>query len=195
MPHYKLQQRYILGNTDINFNNQTQCTLGEMSTLVIPPTMPKRLSKQLIPGRRQEGKREMLKMSIIWDLKSTIFWNITPCSPLSVSEKHIASIFRVEEIKSPSTCFHAGFLLNLFCRPWRWRLYVPPKRLLTFNGLHGVIFQKTVLFMTTAVRTSNPTYEFFHYILPFTQFVNGINIPHVFPTTCFGLIGPSSGMF
>jgi hypothetical protein len=25
------------------------------------------------------------------------------------------------------------------------------------NGLHGVISQKTVLFITTAVRTSNPT--------------------------------------
>jgi hypothetical protein len=33
---------------------------------------------------------------------------------------------------------------------------VPPKRRLTFNGLHGVISQKIVLFITTAVRTSNP---------------------------------------
>jgi hypothetical protein len=33
-------------------------------------------------------------------LKSTIFWDIKPCSPLStdVSEEHIASIFRVEKI-------------------------------------------------------------------------------------------------
>jgi hypothetical protein len=29
--------------------------------------------------------------------KSTIFWDITPCSPSDVSEEHIASIFRVEE--------------------------------------------------------------------------------------------------
>jgi hypothetical protein len=35
----------------------------------------------------------------------------------------------------------------------RWRQYVPPKRELTFTGLHGVISQKIV----TAVRTSNPT--------------------------------------
>jgi hypothetical protein len=27
---------------------------------------------------------------------------------------------------------------------------------LTFNGLHGVIFQNIELFMTTAKRTSNP---------------------------------------
>jgi hypothetical protein len=35
--------------------------------------------------------------------------------------------------------------------------YVPPKRRLTLNGLHGVISQKIILFITTAVRTSNPT--------------------------------------
>jgi hypothetical protein len=35
-------------------------------------------------------------------MKSINFWDITPCSPLStyVSEKYIASIFRVEEISS-----------------------------------------------------------------------------------------------
>jgi hypothetical protein len=32
-----------------------------------------------------------------------------------------------------------------------------PKLPLTFNGLYGVTFQKTVLFITTGVRTSNPT--------------------------------------
>jgi hypothetical protein len=36
-----------------------------------------------------------------------------------------------------------------------WRRCVPPKRLLPFNGLYGIIFQETGLF-TTAVRTSNP---------------------------------------
>jgi hypothetical protein len=30
---------------------------------------------------------------------------------------------------------------------------------------------------------------------PSTKFVNDINIPYVFPTTCFGLMGPPSGMF
>jgi hypothetical protein len=34
--------------------------------------------------------------------------------------------------------------------------HVPPKRRLTFNGLHGVISHKIELFITTAVRTSNP---------------------------------------
>jgi hypothetical protein len=49
------------------------------------------------------------------------------------------------------------FLAQLIIRPWRWKQYVPPKRRLTLNGLHGVISQKMVRFITTAVRTSNPT--------------------------------------
>jgi hypothetical protein len=48
-------------------------------------------------------------------------------------------------------------LLNLFLRPWRWRRYFPPKRRLELNGLHGVVSQKMILFITTAVKTSNPT--------------------------------------
>jgi hypothetical protein len=55
-----------------------------------------------------------------------------------------------------ATCLLAG-LLNLFLRPWRWWRYVPPKRRLKLNGLHGVISQKMILFITTALRTSNPT--------------------------------------
>jgi hypothetical protein len=38
------------------------------------------------------------------------------------------------------------------------RGYVPPRRLVQLNGLHGVISQKTILFITTAVKTSNPTW-------------------------------------
>jgi hypothetical protein len=34
---------------------------------------------------------------------------------------------------------------------------VPPERQLIFNGLHGVTSQKTELFITRAVCSSNPT--------------------------------------
>jgi hypothetical protein len=44
---------------------------------------------------------------------------------------------------------------RLIFRPWKWKRYVPSKRRLTLNGLHGVISQTMVLFITTAVRTSN----------------------------------------
>jgi hypothetical protein len=39
----------------------------------------------------------------------------------------------------------------------KWRRYVPPKRRLQLNRLHGVISQKMILFITTAVKTPNPT--------------------------------------
>jgi hypothetical protein len=60
------------------------------------------------------------------------------------------------------SCLFAG-LLNLFLRPWRWRLYVPPKRWLKLNGLHSVISQKMILFITTAVKISNPTTNILYY--------------------------------
>jgi hypothetical protein len=53
----------------------------------------------------------------------------------NVSEEHIASIFRVEEISSARNQ-----------QASRWQ------------ALHGVISQKMILFITTAVKTSNPTY-------------------------------------
>jgi hypothetical protein len=54
----------------------------------------------------------------------------------------------------PLACW---FLLKLFLRPWRWRRYVPPKRRLQLNRRHGITSQKMILFITTAVNTSNPT--------------------------------------
>jgi hypothetical protein len=50
------------------------------------------------------------------------------------------------------------FLVRLIPRLWRWRRYVPPKRRLTFNGLHSSVFQKTECITITVLRTSNPTY-------------------------------------
>jgi hypothetical protein len=83
-----------------------------------------------------------------WGSKSTIYWDIMPCSPLKVNW-HFCSACHL---------FLHWFFARLTLRPWRWRRYVPPKRRLTFNGLHGVISRKIVLFITTAVRTSDPTY-------------------------------------
>jgi hypothetical protein len=54
------------------------------------------------------------------------------------------------------------FLLKLFLRPWRKRRYVPLKRRFQLKRLHGVTSQKMILFITAAVKTSNPT-QFYHY--------------------------------
>jgi hypothetical protein len=64
-----------------------------------------------------------------------------------VSEEHVASVLIVEEHAYQKTRRYKAASLR----------YVPPKLRLTFNGLHGVISQMIWLFVTTAVRTSNPT--------------------------------------
>jgi hypothetical protein len=51
-------------------------------------------------------------------------------------------------------------LARIILRPWRRKRYVPPKSRLAFNELHSVTTQKTVLFITTAVRASNPAFSF-----------------------------------
>jgi hypothetical protein len=50
-------------------------------------------------------------------------------------------------------------LLGLFFDPEAGGDIFFPKSRLTFTGLHGVISQKIVLFITTAVRTSNPAWH------------------------------------
>jgi hypothetical protein len=64
-------------------------------------------------------------------MKSTLFWDTTPCSPLKVNRRFGGR---------QANWFHVGILLGLL---W-WRC-LPPKRRLTFNGLQGVTSQKIVL--------------------------------------------------
>jgi hypothetical protein len=64
---------------------------------------------------------------------------------------------RVIRWKSTDISEERCFLAWLILRPWWWRWHAPPKRRLTFSGLHGVMTQKTELFIITAVRTSDPT--------------------------------------
>jgi hypothetical protein len=71
-----------------------------------------------------------------------------PCTPLEVS-RLFGVMCRLHLLgrrisQAISTCYYDVLLFGWFIlRPWRLRLRVPPKRQLTFNGLHGVIFQKT----------------------------------------------------
>jgi hypothetical protein len=74
-------------------------------------------------------------------MNSTIFWDITPCSPLSVNPRF-----------GGTYGLHLQGRRNKFSKipaskqvPNRIIL-VPQKRRLTLNGLHGVISQKMVLF-------------------------------------------------
>jgi hypothetical protein len=51
----------------------------------------------------------------------------------------------------------------LTLQPWRWRQYIPLKHHWRCTELHGITFQKiVVLFVVTAVWTSDPPYHYMH---------------------------------
>jgi hypothetical protein len=58
-----------------------------------------------------------------------------------------------------SVCSHLLTLVprSRIFQPWRWRRYVPPKRLFT-QDLHRATYQKTAFLIITAVKLSNLTY-------------------------------------
>jgi hypothetical protein len=59
-----------------------------------------------------------------------------------------------------------GFFASFVLGPKRWR-HVSPNCRYTFNGIHGVIYQEIKLFITTAVRISNPiNFSSFFVFLP-----------------------------
>jgi hypothetical protein len=71
-----------------------------------------------------------------------VFWDITPCSPVivsDVSEEHIPSISKSKREPSSAVCLlHIRFFLSLLLDPEDGG-DVSPKRRMTFTGLHGVI--------------------------------------------------------
>jgi hypothetical protein len=82
-------------------------------------------------------------------MKSTIFWDITPCTPSKAKptfRRNMSPPSSVSKNKPSSLLLSRWFLARLILRPWRWRRQVPLKRRLTFNGLQGVISQKRGVF-------------------------------------------------
>jgi hypothetical protein len=88
------------------------------------------------------------------DYDISIFWDITPCSPLKIKGRF-----------GGTRCLHlqariisqAGFFLGLLVDPEDGGDIFPPKRPLTFNGLHGVMSQMIEFFrsvFTTDVHSS-----------------------------------------
>jgi hypothetical protein len=66
-------------------------------------------------------------------MKSTIFCDITPCSPFKVNRRfRRASSGSKNKPRKQREAGHcllpAGFLRGLFFEPWRWRWHVLPKR-------------------------------------------------------------------
>jgi hypothetical protein len=81
--------------------------------------------------------------------KSSVFWDITPCSPFTVCRLfggvcclHLQSWRKSKPSKQPvwsrqqASCWLLAWLI---LQPWRWRRHLPPKRQHTLNRIHGVI--------------------------------------------------------
>jgi hypothetical protein len=87
----------------------------------------------------------------------TIFWGITPYSPsrvkrrcggtyrLHLQGRRISRGRNQRENTLLTICFHAVFFCSAYSNTI-WRRYIRPKRRLTFNGLHGIMSQRTALF-------------------------------------------------
>jgi hypothetical protein len=89
-------------------------------------------------------KKTMLLTAVV--TKSSILWDTTPCSQLKVNRRFGGTRrLRLYGRALLPTCLR-WLPTWLILRPWRWRRLVLPKYQLTFNGLHGVISQKIVLF-------------------------------------------------
>jgi hypothetical protein len=69
--------------------------------------------------------------------QKTAFFIVNAVKTTNLNNKHLLSRW---------------FLALLIHRPWIWRRYFPPKPRVTFNGLHGVISQKTEPFQCYSVR-------------------------------------------
>jgi hypothetical protein len=109
-------------------------------------------------------------------LKSAIFWNIMTCSALKVNrcfggvyrlhlqDRRIIQIENNCESRWQAERDYSALLpaLTLVCcsdySTLKMEAICSCETSLTFNGLHGVISQKMVFFITATVRTSNPTY-------------------------------------
>jgi hypothetical protein len=82
-------------------------------------------------------------------MKSTVFWDIMPCSPLKVSRRFggICRLYVQGQRKSwARNLLSRWFFVWLFLWLWRWRRRILPKRRLTYNGLHGIISQTIIPF-------------------------------------------------
>jgi hypothetical protein len=101
-------------------------------------------------------------------MKSSVFWDITPWNPLKVSIR-FGGIFRLH-LQGWDALFSVCFILVscfLTLQPSRWRWRAVPKRRLNFTGIHGVISQKSKLFLlpnlfASAVETGHCVLSILH---------------------------------
>jgi hypothetical protein len=67
----------------------------------------------------------MSSLGSYWILKTSVFRDITLCSPLRVNRRFGGTCYSACHLLS------RWFVARLIFRPWRWRRYIPPKHWLT----------------------------------------------------------------
>jgi hypothetical protein len=78
-----------------------------------------------------------LTVKKMWEPRRlTNLWVFTACYN---EIKRLTSLNSWNSSNSSCQLLSRLYLARFILRPWRWRRYIPPKRRLTFNGLHGVI--------------------------------------------------------
>jgi hypothetical protein len=90
-------------------------------------------------------------------LSTTSSFQIVPKSAFKIEEFKLLGYNATREQGFADYLLSSWFLATLILLPRRWRQHFSLKLRLTFNGLHGHIdlSQKTELFITAVVRTSN----------------------------------------
>jgi hypothetical protein len=74
--------------------------------------------------------------------KNNNFCDLSRCDVLKINRR-FGGTYRCRR----ACHLHSRWYLSRFIlRPWRWRWHLSLKRPLTFNGLHGIISQKMVLY-------------------------------------------------
>jgi hypothetical protein len=122
---------------------------------------------------RRSNLRYMLMMlccNLSHYLKSSIFWDVTPCSPFKVNRRFGGTCrlhLQGREISQAGEQLETRWQPELCLQP-----ALKPKRRLTFNGLHGIISQEIELLITTAVKISNPTYRSIIYVTNYLCYIN-----------------------
>jgi hypothetical protein len=83
-------------------------------------------------------------------MKSTIFWDVTPCGPVGV-HRYLRGMFSLcwlpasfwfHTLLAPTSCW---LLVWLTLQPWKWRQYISLKSQWTSTSLCSIISHKIVL--------------------------------------------------
>jgi hypothetical protein len=95
-----------------------------------------------VPGMALPDVGYELLTAVLMKSSTRIFWDMTPCSTFRGNISPPFSGLENKQTRALIVTFHASFLFGLFF----YSEDGPPKHLLMFSGMHGVISEKIDLF-------------------------------------------------